>query len=223
MKTMRLVNEKVLVTFLCSMVSLLALSSILSHIDTKKDTNKVAASINEVKTINKEKLKVDMMEVYAKNDTLTPITVSEEEVVEEEKEEEKAPVAQSTPVETKTSETTDETPATPAPVAPVVTGTVGEYQAYARSQFERYGWNDEDFNSLVQLWNIESGWNPASHNSRSGAHGIPQALPASKMAAYGEDYMTNYIPQINWGLDYISGRYGNPTNAYNNLQTKGWY
>lgn len=222
MKTMRLVNEKVLVTFLCSMVSLLALSSILSHIDITKDTNKVKASVNEVKASNKKDIKVDMMETYLKNDKLTLITPSEEEqeddeepVKEEVKKEEVKTVVESTPQEVKEPE--------PAPVAQVVTGTVGDYQAYARSQFDRYGWNDEDFNSLVQLWNIESGWNPASHNSRSGAHGIPQALPASKMAAYGEDYMTNYIPQINWGLDYISGRYGNPTNAYNNLQTKGWY
>lgn len=197
MKTMHLVNEKVLVTFLCSMVSLLALSSILSHIDTNEDTSKAVASVNEV-TIKKDKeeLKVDMVEVYSKNDILTPEPVIEEPVVET-------------------------TPVTYTPA--VVTGSVADYQAYAYSQFGNYGWTEEDFNSLVQLWNRESGWNPNSHNSRSGAHGIPQALPASKMAAYGDDYMTNYVPQINWGLNYISARYGNPTNAYNNLLTKGWY
>ena len=99
---------------------------------------------------------------------------------------------------------------------------VADYQAYAHSKFGDYGWSEEDFNALVQLWNRESGWNPNSH-SRSGAHGIPQALPASKMAAYGSDYFTNYKPQIDWGLNYISGKYGNPTNAYNNFLNRGWY
>ena len=68
MKICRLVNEKILVTFLCSMISLLTLSGILSHIDTNKtaDLSKAKASVN-----NTEEIKVDMIEVYSKNDTLT--------------------------------------------------------------------------------------------------------------------------------------------------------
>ena len=86
-----------------------------------------------------------------------------------------------------------------------------------------YGWSEEDFNALVNLWNRESGWNPNSHNSSSGAYGIPQALPASKMASEGSDYMTNYKTQIRWGLKYIKNRYGTPANAWAHSQQKGWY
>lgn len=80
MKIGRLVNEKVLVTFLFSMVSLLTLSSILSHINTTSDTKKVTASVNEVK----EEVKVDMMEVYSKNANLTERILSYEEMTVEE-------------------------------------------------------------------------------------------------------------------------------------------
>lgn len=103
------------------------------------------------------------------------------------------------------------------------TGTKAQYQAYAKSRCKAYGWSDYDFDCLVSLWNKESGWNPTAHNSRSGAHGIPQALPASKMAKYGSDYMTDYKTQIDWGLNYIKGRYGSPSKAWSHSKSKGWY
>lgn len=104
-----------------------------------------------------------------------------------------------------------------------VTGTKAEYQAYAKARCKALGWSDYDFDCLVSLWNKESKWNPNAHNSSSGAHGIPQALPASKMASHGSDYMTNYKTQINWGLSYIKGRYGTPTKAWIHSCSKGWY
>ena len=88
-----------------------------------------------------------------------------------------------------------------------ISGSVAEYQAYARARCSAYGWSTADFNCLVALWNKESKWNPNAYNSSSGAYGIPQALPASKMATAGTDYRTNYKTQINWGLSYISSRY----------------
>ena len=103
------------------------------------------------------------------------------------------------------------------------TGTKAEYQAYAKARCKALGWSDYDFDCLVSLWNKESKWNPNAHNSSSGAHGIPQALPASKMASHGSDYMTNYKTQINWGLSYIKGRYGTPTKAWIHSCSKGWY
>lgn len=103
------------------------------------------------------------------------------------------------------------------------TGTKAEYQAYAKTKCQAYGWSNYDFDCLVSLWNRESGWNPLAHNSSSGAHGIAQALPASKMASHGSDYMTNYKTQINWGLSYIKSRYGSPANAWSHSQAKGWY
>ncbi len=95
-----------------------------------------------------------------------------------------------------------------------VTGTVAEYQEYAKSRCADYGWSDYDFDCLVMLWNRESGWRVTAGNPYSGAYGIPQALPASKMASAGSDYMTNYKTQINWGLGYIKSRYGTPSNAW---------
>lgn len=104
-----------------------------------------------------------------------------------------------------------------------ITGTVAEYQEYARERCSSYGWSDGEFGALVKLWNRESGWNPNTRNSSSGAYGIPQALPASKMASAGSDYMTNYKTQINWGLSYISSRYGSPSSAWSYFQSNGWY
>ena len=103
------------------------------------------------------------------------------------------------------------------------TGTKAQYQAYAKARCQAYGWSNYDFDCLVSLWNKESGWNPLAHNSSSGAHGIAQALPASKMSSYGSDYMTNYKTQINWGLNYIKSRYGSPSKAWSHSQSKGWY
>lgn len=98
-----------------------------------------------------------------------------------------------------------------------------EIQAYARDQVLARGWSEEDFSCLVNLWNRESGWNPNAYNPSSGAGGIPQALPASKMASAGADWATNPQTQVNWGLGYIAGRYGTPCGAWNSFLSKGWY
>jgi hypothetical protein len=86
-----------------------------------------------------------------------------------------------------------------------------------------FGFGLDQMGCLESLWIKESQWNPNAHNSGSGAHGIPQSLPASKMAKFGSDYMTNPATQIRWGLDYIKGRYGNPCAAWNHSQRTGWY
>ena len=97
-------------------------------------------------------------------------------------------------------------------------------QSYANNLvINTYGWSEYDFDCLVKLWNRESGWNPNAHNKSSGAHGIPQSLPASKMASEGSDYYTNGETQIRWGLKYIAGRYGTPANAWAHSQQTGWY
>lgn len=104
------------------------------------------------------------------------------------------------------------------------TGTKAEYQNYAHDLcINTYGWTENDFNCLVKLWERESNWNPNAHNKSSGAHGIPQSLPASKMASEGADYYTNGKTQIRWGLKYIKNRYGTPSQAWAHSQQKGWY
>lgn len=97
-----------------------------------------------------------------------------------------------------------------------------DYKSYAKEKCNGENWSEADYNNLVSLWEKESGWNVTAGN-RSGAYGIPQACPASKMKAYGEDYLTNYKTQINWGIDYIKGRYENPTKAWNHFKQKNWY
>jgi hypothetical protein len=76
---------------------------------------------------------------------------------------------------------------------------------------------------LDKMWTKESNWRIDSYNASSGADGIPQALPASKMAVFGADYMTNPVTQIRWGLDYITKRYGTPCQAWSYWQAHGWY
>lgn len=102
--------------------------------------------------------------------------------------------------------------------------TKNEYQAYAYDKvINLYLWSEEDYNALVKLWDRESNWNPNAHNKSSGAHGIPQSLPANKMASEGADYYTNGYTQINWGLKYIKARYGSPLAAWMHSEKKGWY
>jgi len=107
-------------------------------------------------------------------------------------------------------------------------GSVGgsspaDAQATARSMLAGYGWGEDQFGCLVSLWDKESGWNYQAYNSSSGAFGIPQALPGSKMASAGADWQTNAGTQIAWGLGYISGRYGSPCGAWGHSQSVGWY
>ena len=98
-----------------------------------------------------------------------------------------------------------------------------ELQSYAHNLVISYGWSEYDFECLVKLWNRESSWNPNAVNKKSGACGIPQSLPCSKMKSMGADYRTNYKTQIKWGLKYIANRYGNPANAWKHSQKTGWY
>ena len=74
----------------------------------------------------------------------------------------------------------------------------------------------------MSLWNRESGWNTHAANP-SGAYGIPQALPGSKMASAGGDWQNGYATQITWGLGYISGSYGSPCGAWAHSNAFGWY
>lgn len=99
----------------------------------------------------------------------------------------------------------------------------GSNQDKARVQVEARGWGAEQFTCLSNLWMKESSWNHLAENPSSGAYGIPQALPASKMASHGSDYRTNPDTQIAWGLDYISDRYGTPCSAWAHSQQKNWY
>lgn len=86
-----------------------------------------------------------------------------------------------------------------------------------------YGWTGNEWQCLDELWKRESGWSHTAENRSSGAYGIPQALPGSKMAVYGADWQTNPATQIRWGLAYVQGRYGTPCGAWGHFTAKNWY
>lgn len=96
---------------------------------------------------------------------------------------------------------------------------IGQVLAAAR------GWSGPNWAALKSLWNGESGWSETALNKSSGAFGIPQSLPASKMASAGSDWRTNAATQIKWGLNYIASVYGSPLNAYSKWLSRSphWY
>jgi hypothetical protein len=98
----------------------------------------------------------------------------------------------------------------------------GNPQQIASAMLGSFGWSSSEFGCLVSLWNLESGWNVYASNP-SGAYGIPQALPGSKMASAGPDWQSNAATQIRWGLGYIKSLYGSPCGAWSHEQATGWY
>lgn len=96
-------------------------------------------------------------------------------------------------------------------------------QQIAQSQLSSYGWNGGQWTYLEQLWQRESGWNPAATNPTSGAYGIAQALPATQMNSVSSNWKTDASTQIKWGMNYIKDRYGNPQAAWGHEESNGWY
>lgn len=96
-------------------------------------------------------------------------------------------------------------------------------RAVARIMVAEMGWNDGQFQCLNKLWQKESNWTYTARNRSSGAYGIPQSLPGSKMASAGADWQTNPATQIRWGLGYIKSRYGSPCGAWAHSVSHNWY
>ena len=99
----------------------------------------------------------------------------------------------------------------------------GSPQQIAMGMLGSYGWSSGQFSCLDSLWNLESGWNVYATNPSSGAYGIPQALPGSKMASAGPDWQSDAATQIRWGLGYIQALYGSPCGAWAHEEADGWY
>jgi resuscitation-promoting factor RpfB len=115
------------------------------------------------------------------------------------------------------------TSATPPPVPSAPAPNPGTAQSIGYNMLSSFGWNpSSEFSCLDNIWTRESGWRWNAENA-SGAYGIPQALPGSKMASAGADWQTNPATQIKWGLGYIQGRYGSPCAAWGFWQNNGWY
>ena len=118
---------------------------------------------------------------------------------------------------------------TPAAAQPSQTATAtvpaasGSPQQIAEAMLGSFGWSASQFSCLDPLWAHESGWSVSAYNAGSGAFGIPQALPGSRMASAGPDWQTDAATQIRWGLDYIKGTYGSPCGAWAHEEATGWY
>jgi hypothetical protein len=98
----------------------------------------------------------------------------------------------------------------------------GDPRDIARAMLAEFGWKQDQFGCLDSLFSRESGWRTTASNP-SGAYGIPQALPGSKMSSEGPDWRYNPETQIRWGLDYIQARYGSPCGAWGHSRSHGWY
>ena len=110
--------------------------------------------------------------------------------------------------------------------APIVYAPIpspGTAQSIAYQLLPAFGFDAKSqFGCLDNIWMRESGWSVTAANA-SGAYGIPQALPGSKMATAGPNWQTNATTQIKWGLGYIKDRYGTPCGAWSFWQANGWY
>ena len=113
-------------------------------------------------------------------------------------------------------------PASTAPASEPAAQPQGDPQQIAEGLLGSYGWSSSQFSCLQPLWDRESGWSVTAANP-SGAYGIPQALPGSKMASAGPDWQTSAATQIRWGLGYIKSTYGSPCAAWSHEQAYGWY
>ena len=114
-------------------------------------------------------------------------------------------------------------PSVSVPPPPVVSDP-GSAQAHAQTLVNSMpAWGPAQWPYLNALWNQESGWRVDATNPSSGAFGIPQALPADKMASAGPDWQTNSQTKITWGITYIESVYGTPEAAWAHEIASGWY
>ncbi|KPI32144.1 MULTISPECIES: transglycosylase SLT domain-containing protein [Streptomyces] len=106
-----------------------------------------------------------------------------------------------------------------APAHAATTSSASQAQAIAHKMIP----DAAQYKAFSNIVKHESGWNVTATNASSGAYGLVQALPASKMASAGSDWKSNAKTQIKWGLDYMNSRYGSPVAAWNFWQANGWY
>ena len=101
--------------------------------------------------------------------------------------------------------------------------SVGAKKVAKSIMLSEYAWGADQFNCLNRLWTKESHWNYKARNKRSGAHGIPQALPAIRMESISSDWRTNPVTQMRWGLRYIEARYDSPCGAWAKIKRSRYY
>ena len=143
---------------------------------------------------------------------IEPITTTEESQTSTTETSQETTVQETTIQETSLEEITTTT----------ASASMDPYAAFEQITAEK-GVSAEEKQLWSQLINKESGWNPTASNAYSGAYGLPQALPGSKMASHGADWQTNPYTQLAWMYDYMIGRYGSITGAWQQSQAYQWY
>jgi hypothetical protein len=134
------------------------------------------------------------------------------------------PTPTPSPTASETTESSSDSKETSGGYAPPAAAPdPGSAQAIAAQMVADRGWPGTEYDCLYSLWARESGWRYNAYNASSGAYGIPQSLPGSKMASAGADWETNPATQIVWGLGYITGRYSTPCGAWAHSEDEGWY
>ncbi len=129
----------------------------------------------------------------------------------------KKPAATAAATESPAPTATQSTPAFTKPASS------GSPQQIAQGLLSSFSWSASQFACLNPLWQHESGWSVSAQNAGSGAYGIPQAMPGSRMASAGPNWQTSATTQIKWGLQYIKSTYGSPCAAWSHEQATGWY
>lgn len=117
----------------------------------------------------------------------------------------------------------DNSSSTPVSSSLGTTVPASEMQQWAHDYLISNGYSEDDFTAAVFIISHESGWNPSATNKDSGAYGLAQALPGSKMASAGADWQTNYQTQFKWFMSYCNGRYDSIQGAYQFWITYHWY
>ena len=87
----------------------------------------------------------------------------------------------------------------------------------------KYNYGADQYDCFNYIIMRESMWKVNATNRSSGAYGIPQALPGTKMATVANDWRTNPATQIIWGIKYMNQRYGSPCEAKVFKASHGWY
>ena len=186
--------------------------------------DKMADAVAELFVVD-EKKQINLINEEAKKKEEELITAEQKRLEEEAKKKAEEEAAEKARQEAEEAKRREEEEAKARAAAVISSNqSVASLQEYAHDLvINTYGWSEDDFVALVNLWNKESGWDVHCYNSYSGAYGIPQSLPGSKMATEGSDYEYNGETQIRWGLKYIQGRYGSPSGAWNHFLERNWY
>jgi hypothetical protein len=187
-------------------------NSLAAALDHLPQTGAVAALEQEERQIAVMNVATTVLTTAAKPVVVSPAKV-ENQAAQQQQQAEQQQESQEQSQET--AQTQDTAPS--APADPTAAEATGEQLMLAD------GFAQSQWSCLYDLWEMESGWNVYAENPSSGAYGIPQALPASKMASAGANYETSASTQIEWGLSYISSTYGTPCDAYNFDVSNGGY